>query len=56
MTTQFADVDGRPISYVRRGRGQPLLLIQGMSGHHAMWGEDFSRLQPPRHRRQRTRR
>lgn len=29
------------LSHVRRGSGPPLLLIQGMSGHHAMWGEDF---------------
>jgi 3-oxoadipate enol-lactonase len=26
---------------LRRGSGEPLLLIQGMSGHHRMWGEPF---------------
>ena len=51
---------GRPIEYVRRGTGEPLLLIQGMSGTHAGWGEPFlvaagarprpDRLRPPRDR------
>src|SRR4051812_48373915 len=27
--------------HVRRGSGEPLLLIQGMSGTHHMWGEPF---------------
>jgi len=26
---------------VRRGAGEPLLLIMGMAGHHRMWGEPF---------------
>ncbi len=26
---------------VRRGSGEPLLLIQGLSGHHRHWGEPF---------------
>lgn len=26
---------------LRRGAGAPLLLIQGLSGHHGMWGEPF---------------
>jgi pimeloyl-ACP methyl ester carboxylesterase len=31
----------------RSGRGEPLLLIQGMSGTHLTWGEPFlSRLEP----------
>ena len=30
--------------HVRRGSGEPLLLIMGMSGHHRMWGEPFLRL------------
>lgn len=37
----LAVVDGRPIQYVRRGSGEPLLLIQGLSGTHASWGEPF---------------
>jgi 3-oxoadipate enol-lactonase len=37
----YADLDGRRLHYVRRGDGAPLLLIQGMAGHHRMWGEDF---------------
>lgn len=35
------------LSYVRRGTGEPLLLIMGMSGHHQMWREDFLRLLEP---------
>lgn len=27
------------LHHVRRGRGEPLLLIQGLSGSHAAWGE-----------------
>ena len=34
-----AAVGSRTIDYVRRGRGAPLLLIQGMAGHHQLWGE-----------------
>jgi pimeloyl-ACP methyl ester carboxylesterase len=38
--------DGRDLFYVRRGSGEPLLLIQGMAGHHNIWGEPFlSRLE-----------
>jgi pimeloyl-ACP methyl ester carboxylesterase len=29
------------LHHVRRGQGEPLLLIQGMSGHHLHWGESF---------------
>ena len=29
------------LHYVRRGDGEPLLLIQGMSGTHLSWGEPF---------------
>ena len=32
---------GPTINYVRRGEGDPLLLIQGMSGTHVSWGEAF---------------
>ena len=41
------DVAGSPIEYVRRGTGEPLLLIQGMSGTHASWGEPFLSLLEP---------
>jgi 3-oxoadipate enol-lactonase len=34
-------IGSRKINYVRRGSGQPLLLIQGMAGHHQLWGEPF---------------
>jgi pimeloyl-ACP methyl ester carboxylesterase len=36
-----ADVDGASLFYERRGGGEPLLLIQGMSGTHLSWGEAF---------------
>jgi 3-oxoadipate enol-lactonase len=29
------------LHYVRRGAGEPMLLIQGMSGTHLSWGEPF---------------
>jgi len=29
------------LHHARRGVGEPLLLIQGMSGHHLHWGEAF---------------
>ena len=32
---------GPTIHYVRRDEGEPLLLIQGMSGNHLAWGEPF---------------
>lgn len=35
------DIGGRVLHVVRRGGGDPLLLIQGMSGTHASWGEPF---------------
>ncbi|MDX6697449.1 MAG: hypothetical protein QOE65_846, partial [Solirubrobacteraceae bacterium] len=37
----YADVDGRCLHYVRRGEGEPLLLIQGMSGNHLHWGDEL---------------
>jgi len=40
----YAEVDGRRLYYQRRGAGAPLLLVQGMSGHHLFWGEPFLRL------------
>jgi 3-oxoadipate enol-lactonase len=33
--------DGQNLNYVRRGSGEPMLLIQGMSGNHLSWGEPF---------------
>ena len=36
-----AAVDGTELYYERRGGGEPLLLIQGMSGTHLAWGEPF---------------
>ena len=35
------DIGTRTLHIVRRGEGEPLLLIQGMSGTHASWGEPF---------------
>ena len=42
-----ADVDGRKLYYERRGNGEPLLLIQGMTGNHMHWGEPFLSLIEP---------
>lgn len=36
-----AVVAGRALHLVRRGAGEPYLLIQGLSGTHASWGEPF---------------
>ena len=42
-----AEVNGRRLHFLRRGSGDPLLLIQGLSGNHLHWGEPFlSRLEP----------
>ncbi len=41
-----AELTSTSVHYERRGTGEPLLLIQGMSGTHATWGEPFlSRLE-----------
>lgn len=37
----LADAAGRTLEYHRRGEGEPLLLIQGLSGTHASWGDAF---------------
>ncbi len=37
----IADLGDRGLHYERRGTGEPLLLIQGMGGHHRMWHEPF---------------
>ncbi len=34
-------IDGADLHYERRGAGEPLLLVQGMSGHSLHWGEPF---------------
>jgi pimeloyl-ACP methyl ester carboxylesterase len=39
LTVPQADLGDRSLYYERRGSGSPLLLIQGMAGHHALWGE-----------------
>ncbi len=36
-----ATVNGTDLYYEKRGSGEPLLLVQGMSGTHAAWGEPF---------------
>src|SRR4051794_40882504 len=36
-----ASVAGRSVHYIRRGEGEPLLLIMGLAGHHLHWGEPF---------------
>lgn len=38
---QIADIGARRLSYERRGNGEPLLLIMGLSGTRASWTEDF---------------
>jgi pimeloyl-ACP methyl ester carboxylesterase len=37
-------IGGVELSYERRGEGEPLLLIQGMSGTRMAWGQPFSAL------------
>ena len=40
----YAEVGGgRRLFYRLGGSGEPLLLVQGMSGHHRFWGEAFLR-------------
>jgi 3-oxoadipate enol-lactonase len=34
-------VEGTELHYERRGAGEPLLLVQGMTGHSLHWGEPF---------------
>jgi 3-oxoadipate enol-lactonase len=38
------EVPGTELNYERAGEGEPLLLIQGMSGSHLAWGRPFSSL------------
>ncbi|SHF50186.1 Pimeloyl-ACP methyl ester carboxylesterase [Jatrophihabitans endophyticus] len=37
----YVQVGDHALSWRRRGAGPPLLLVQGMAGHHALWGEAF---------------
>src|SRR5436190_3660092 len=36
-------VNDTELHYERRGEGEPLLLVQGMTGHSLHWGEEFLR-------------
>ena len=40
MPTTY-EIRGNKMHVLRRGEGEPLLLIQGMSGNHLAWGEAF---------------
>ena len=35
------DIGARELNVARRGTGEPLLLIHGLSGTHGIWGEPF---------------
>jgi 3-oxoadipate enol-lactonase len=37
----IAGIEGLELHYERGGSGEPLLLIQGMSGSHRSWGQPF---------------
>jgi pimeloyl-ACP methyl ester carboxylesterase len=43
----YAELPATSLFYERRGTGAPLLLIQGMSGTQASWGEPFLRALEP---------
>ena len=43
----LAELPATSLSFERRGTGDPLLLIQGMSGTQASWGEPFLRALAP---------
>ena len=34
-------IGGQELYWERRGTGEPVVLIQGMSGHHRAWGDEF---------------
>jgi pimeloyl-ACP methyl ester carboxylesterase len=36
-----ADLNGRKLGYIRRGSGEPLLLVPGMAMHNLVWNEEF---------------
>ena len=60
VAVMASDGAARRLHHETRGDGEPLLLIQGLSGTHLAWGEPFlsalgdglqrDRLRPPRHR------
>ncbi|MBA2262182.1 MAG: alpha/beta hydrolase, partial [Solirubrobacterales bacterium] len=37
----MVEIDGRTVHVERRGAGEPLLLIVGLSHHTAHWGAEF---------------
>jgi pimeloyl-ACP methyl ester carboxylesterase len=37
----YAELPSRKVHYVRRGAGEPLVLIMGLSGSHLSWGDRF---------------
>ena len=37
----YAETPAGRLAHVRRGAGEPLLLIMGVAGHHGMWSEEF---------------
>ena len=43
----LVEIAGHELYHERRGSGEPLLLIQGMSGNHLHWGEPFRSLIEP---------
>lgn len=38
---EYADTPAGPLAYLRRGEGEPLLLIMGVAGHHRVWSDQF---------------
>jgi 3-oxoadipate enol-lactonase len=38
---EYADTPTGPLAYVRSGKGEPLLLIMGVAGHHRVWSDQF---------------
>ncbi|HEY0639923.1 MAG TPA: alpha/beta hydrolase [Pseudonocardiaceae bacterium] len=44
MADALLDIGPRRLSHERGGSGEPMLLVQGMSGHRRTWGERFPRL------------
>jgi len=38
---EYADTAAGPLAYLRRGQGEPLLLLNGVAAHHRMWSDEF---------------
>lgn len=38
---EYADTPAGQLAYLRTGLGEPLLLLNGVAGHVAMWGDGF---------------